>query len=71
MLDCAETFEKAFIRLEDDDMSYLAGFGHDYPPSLDDWKRARVFTKFLKIFYDATLSFSSSLHVTSNVFFIS
>ncbi|KAI4334919.1 hypothetical protein L6164_013620 [Bauhinia variegata] len=69
MLDCAEKFEKAFARLEDDDMSYLASFGHDNPPSSDDWKRARVFTKFLKIFYDATLSFSSSLHVTSNVFF--
>ncbi|KAI4334784.1 hypothetical protein L6164_013494 [Bauhinia variegata] len=68
-LDCVEKIEKAFARLEDDNMSYLASFGHDYPPNSDDWKRARVFTKFLKIFYDATLSFSSSLHVTSNVFF--
>ncbi|KAI4318084.1 hypothetical protein L6164_025892 [Bauhinia variegata] len=62
-------FEKAFARLEDDDMSYLASFGHDYPPNSDDWKCARVFTRFLKIFYDATLSFSSSLYVTSNVSF--
>ena len=35
----------------------------------EDWNRARVFVKFLKMFYDVTLKFSGSLHVTSNIFF--
>ena len=33
------------------------------------WNRARVFIKFLKMFYDVNLKFSGSLHVTSNYFF--
>ena len=28
-----------------------------------------MFVKFLKMFYDITLKFSGSLHVTSNIFF--
>ena len=35
----------------------------------EDMNRARVFVKFLKMFYDITLKFSGSLHVTSNIFF--
>ena len=35
----------------------------------EDLNRARVFVKFLKMFYDVTLKFSGSLHVTSNIFF--
>jgi hypothetical protein len=38
-------------------------------PTVYDWNRARVFINFLKIFYDATLTFSSSLHVSANCFF--
>ncbi|CAK8538506.1 unnamed protein product [Lathyrus sativus] len=38
-------------------------------PNRADWERARIFVKFLKTFYDATLSFSGSLHVTANSFF--
>ena len=33
-----------------------------------DWQHAHVFI-FLKTFYDETLSFSGSLHVTTNTFF--
>ena len=39
------------------------------PLEKEDWNRARLFVKFLKIFYDVTLKFSGSLHVTSNIFF--
>jgi hypothetical protein len=39
-------------------------------PSYDEWKNARKFVKFLKPFYEATLKFSSSTHVTSNSYFI-
>ena len=38
------------------------------PPEKEDWKRARAFVKFLKMFYDVTLKFSGSLHITSNIF---
>ncbi|KAF7822018.1 zinc finger BED domain-containing protein RICESLEEPER 2-like [Senna tora] len=69
MLDTAEKFEKAFDRLEFDDPNYLSVLNNEGGcPTSDDWKRARVFVKFLKVFYDATLVFSRSLHVTSNVF---
>lgn len=34
-----------------------------------DWEAARVFVKFLKLFYDVTLKFSGTLNVTSNLFF--
>ena len=39
------------------------------PLEKEDWNRARVFVKFLKMFYDITLKFSESLHVTSIFFF--
>ena len=39
------------------------------PLEKEDWNRARAFVKFLKMFYDVTLKFSRSLHVTSNIFF--
>ena len=35
-----------------------------------DWEKIRIFSKFLKIFYDATLRFSSVNYVTSNSFFL-
>ena len=39
------------------------------PPDFEDWDNVKVFVKFLKLFYEVTLRFSSSLYVTSNVFF--
>ena len=39
------------------------------PPDFKDWENVKVFVKFLKLFYEVTLRFSSSLYVTSNVFF--
>nr|XP_009630745.1 zinc finger BED domain-containing protein RICESLEEPER 3-like [Nicotiana tomentosiformis] len=38
-------------------------------PSGDDWKNVKAFIKFLNIFYQTTLKFSSSLYATSNSFF--
>jgi hypothetical protein len=39
-------------------------------PSYDEWENAMEFVKFWKPFYEATLKFSSSIHVTSNAYFI-
>jgi hypothetical protein len=71
MLEVAVKYEKAFNRLRHQDSSFrvfLCGEGVDVPMNVD-WERARMFVKFLKVFYDATLSFSGSLHVTTNTFF--
>ncbi|KAH9767314.1 BED-type domain-containing protein [Citrus sinensis] len=37
------------------------------PPGPDDWESVERIVKFLKVFYDATLLFSASLSVTSNL----
>ena len=68
MLESAQNFQKAFKRLEDDEPSYIEYFDDKTqgPPSLNDWTNARMFTKFLKGFYDMTLDLSGSLYVTSN-----
>lgn len=72
LLEDAEKFQKAFDRLEDEDTDYLVYFGavdddkNVGPPNNQDWDNARVFVKFLKIFYNVTLAFSGSLYVTSN-----
>nr|XP_025680231.1 zinc finger BED domain-containing protein RICESLEEPER 1-like [Arachis hypogaea] len=66
MLEAAEKFESAFSRLSYQDSFYLLALeSKGGPPDANDWKRAHAFVKFLKIFYDATLTFSSSLNDTS------
>ena len=35
-----------------------------------DWEKIKIFSKFLKIFQDATLWFSGANYVTSNSFFL-
>ncbi|XP_024027024.1 zinc finger BED domain-containing protein RICESLEEPER 2-like [Morus notabilis] len=35
----------------------------------EDWANTKVFVQFLKTFYEVTLKFSASKHVTSNTFF--
>ncbi|XP_054806271.1 zinc finger BED domain-containing protein RICESLEEPER 2-like [Prosopis cineraria] len=65
-------FQKVFERMRDEDDDYIAFFSSRQEgsvfssPIIDDWKNAKVFIKFLKVFYDITLKFSSSLIVTSN-----
>ncbi|XP_065880418.1 zinc finger BED domain-containing protein RICESLEEPER 2-like [Euphorbia lathyris] len=71
MLEVAEKFEKAFGRLEVDPnyVSYFDKSKNIGPPMKEDWDIARVFVKFLKLFYTVTLRFSCSVYVTSNAFF--
>ena len=72
MLDAAEKFEVTFVRLQYHDAKYKKHFEKEKikgPPEKEDWNRAKVFVKFLKMFYDVTLKFLGSLHVTSNIVF--
>ena len=77
MLDGAEKFENAFQLMEEYDEEYLPHFGDDDgndmnpigPPNHFDWEKVRALSKFLKLFYKATLRFSGSLFVTSNAYF--
>ncbi|CAJ2657755.1 unnamed protein product [Trifolium pratense] len=70
MLEVASKYAEAFNRLEDEDPSYVSELQViGGTPNAYDWNRARVFINFLKIFYDATLTFSSSLHVSAICFF--
>ncbi|XP_028768435.1 zinc finger BED domain-containing protein RICESLEEPER 2-like [Neltuma alba] len=73
MLDVALKFQKAFERLEDEDEDYVTYFNkgsrHDGPPNKQAWHKAQVFLTFLKVFFDVTLLFSSSLTVTANICF--
>ncbi|KAH0678738.1 hypothetical protein KY284_019823 [Solanum tuberosum] len=41
----------------------------EHPSLEEDWRDVNVFLKFLEIFYQTTLKFSSTLHVNSNTFF--
>lgn len=71
MLEVAEKFEKAFVRLGEDDLKYLSYFNSNSnigPPIDFDWLNARMSVKILKMFYQVTLKFSGTLYVTSNVF---
>ncbi|KAF7139229.1 hypothetical protein RHSIM_Rhsim07G0226600 [Rhododendron simsii] len=39
------------------------------PPTSSDWEKIKLYAKFLRVFYLATLKFSGSLYVTCNAFF--
>ena len=69
MLDTTIEFQVAFEKLDNEDSSYMDFFGDEGPPSPNDWKHAQDFVKFLKIFYKATKSFSTSLHVSIHIVF--
>lgn len=68
MFDVVEKFEKEFKRIEYDDPQYLIALANEGCPNSDDWNRACMFIKVLKVFYDATLMFVGSLHVTIHMF---
>ncbi|XP_075665514.1 zinc finger BED domain-containing protein RICESLEEPER 1-like [Castanea sativa] len=82
MLEKAEKYQKAFERLEEEDPNYLMTIReeakedgddiHEVAWGMDDveWEKIRIFSKFLKIFYDATMRFSGANYVTSNSFFL-
>ncbi|KAH9752797.1 zinc finger BED domain-containing protein RICESLEEPER 1 [Citrus sinensis] len=74
MLMTALKFQAAFDRMAEVDKLYEAYFLEKEnnvkrvgPPGLEDWESAGRIVKFLKVFYDATLLFSASLSVTSNL----
>lgn len=74
MLEAAEKFEKAFNRLKYEDSNFETYFkdvdgGIRRIPNEEDWKKCRLFVRFLKLFYLATKKFSGSLFVTSNAFY--
>ena len=73
MLKAANVYEKVFMKLAEDDLSYKwdlskenDGFGC---PEDVDWENAKKMEEFLEHFYDLTNRVSSTLHVTSNTFF--
>ena len=71
MLESALKFVAAFERMEEDDGHFLRYFEDPSsgPPRFLDWENVRLFTKFLGMFYEATLRFSGSLFVTTNMYF--
>ena len=72
MLDAIEKFEAVFVRLQYHGAKYKKHFEKEKikgPLEKEDWNRGKMFVKFLKMFYDVTLMFSGSLHVTSIFFF--
>ena len=69
MLESAIKFQKAFEMMEGEDGYYLCYFNNE-PLVEKDWNDAQLFLKYLKSFYDITLKFSGSLHVTSHLFVI-
>ncbi|KAI4297612.1 hypothetical protein L6164_037496 [Bauhinia variegata] len=66
ILEASLWFQAAFEKCEDDDRSYVEHFGELGSPSASDWLNANVILKFLKIFYDATMVLSGTLHITAN-----
>lgn len=76
MLDVAVKFRKAFECFEIEDDKYLNHFNEHEggkkrvgPHNSEDWDNAYVFVIFLCTFYEVTLKFSGTLHVTSNAFY--
>nr|GMC71662.1 zinc finger BED domain-containing protein RICESLEEPER 2-like [Ipomoea batatas] len=69
-------YRAAFDRMANEDKLYDAYFQDNEngkkrvgPPVLNDWENVRQLVQFLKLFYDATLAFSSYKKVTSNLCF--
>ncbi|XP_057441940.1 zinc finger BED domain-containing protein RICESLEEPER 2-like [Lotus japonicus] len=67
MLESALKFQKPFKRLAERDVEFAKMKGG--VPKSEDWDNARVFVRFLKVFYDVTLKVSGSLFVTSSQYF--
>ena len=75
MLETAENFEKAFLRMDFEDDGYSLYFrtkeDSDSLVSLcmTDFQNCRAFVTFLRLFYNATKKFYVSLYITSNAFY--
>ncbi|KAL5824929.1 hypothetical protein ACOSQ3_020992 [Xanthoceras sorbifolium] len=77
MLSSAVEFRKTFERLEEEDGHYMTYFCESKngkqrvrPPNSVHWDNTKVFIRFLETFYNITLDFSASLHVTSNAYVV-
>jgi hypothetical protein len=75
MLEGAEKCQSVFELIEEYDGHYVSSLfdeknaKNDLGPNYDDWARIRIFLKFLKLFYEATMRLSGSLYVTCNMYF--
>ena len=63
MLESAIHYRRAFQHLELSDSNYK------HCPSSAEWEKVEKIKTFLKLFYDATISFSGTKYPTSNLFF--
>ena len=63
MLNIAEKYQRTFELIGEED-------NHLVVPRFLDWENVKIFVKFLKTFYDATLNIYDSTHVTSNRYFM-
>ena len=66
ILDSALKFQEASERLEQDDSEFVTNL-YDGAPTFEDWSKAHVLVKFLRIFYETTKKLSGSLYVTSTL----
>ena len=77
MLEAVEKFERAFDKIVIDDDQCMDHFEEPYgngkkpkgPSRSLDWENARLFCKFLRLFYKSTLRFFGLLIVISNSYF--
>ena len=76
MLEGAEKCQAAFQLMKEFDKNFKPSLTKEKneknglgPPTCVDWNRIRIFLKFLKLFYDATMRLSGSLYCTSNMYF--
>ncbi|KAK1280524.1 hypothetical protein QJS04_geneDACA024144 [Acorus gramineus] len=63
MLESALELKEAFFRLEEIDRQYK------FCPSHEEWEMAQIICDCLKVFYEATKTFSGTNFPTSNLFF--
>ncbi|XP_015691340.2 zinc finger BED domain-containing protein RICESLEEPER 2-like [Oryza brachyantha] len=63
MLEASFPFMSAFESLAGQDKNYK------YAPSINEWERASIVCRILKVLYEATLVVSGSLYPTSNLYF--
>ena len=76
MLEGAKKCQVAFQLMEEFDKNFKPSLTEEKneknglrPPTYVDWNRIRIFLKFLKLFYDATMRLLRSLYYTSNMYF--
>jgi hypothetical protein len=72
MLNTAISYEKVFVRYEEEDSTYTIELCGDKGPGIlvdDDWENAKKVAEFLGHLYDITTRVSTQLNVTANEFF--